>query len=84
MGGEDAYLLGTKEENDFPPYGEEISVGNLNMGEEAEFMSRVTTRPFTFGEGLDTYKQLSRNSRMAAKTIAKKVLNARSSKLKNK
>jgi len=44
------------------------------MGQEAEFMTRVQDRPFTFGEGLDTYKKLSRNERMAVRSIAKKVL----------
>jgi len=82
-GGKGAHLLGTNN-SEFPGLGEKIEVGDLKLGEEAEFMSRVNKRPFTFGEGLDTYKQLSRNSRMAAKTIAKKVLNARSSELKNK
>tara|TARA_R110000824_G_scaffold183784_3_gene364835 strand:+ start:927 stop:1553 length:627 start_codon:yes stop_codon:yes gene_type:complete len=72
-GGKEAYLLGTKEENDFPPKGEKISVGDLKMGEEAEFMSRVRGRPFTFDDDatpvLETYEQLSRNARWAVKKL---------------
>jgi len=71
--GVDAYLLGTNN-SDFPGFAQTISVGSLHMGEEAEFMTRVQDRPFTFREGLETYKQLSRNERMAVKSMAKKVL----------
>jgi hypothetical protein len=75
MGGKEAYLLGTKEENDFPPHGEEISVGNLKMGEEAEFMSRIKGRPFIFKEPLETYESLSRNSRWAVKKLCERARN---------
>jgi len=74
-GGKDAYLFGTKETNEFPPYGEGLSVGNLKMGEEAEFMSRVKGRPFTFTEDLETYEKLSRNSRWAVKKLVEKYKN---------
>ena len=76
-GGKGASLLGTNR-SEFPGLGESVPVGDLSLGAEAEFMSRVNKRPFTFGEGLDTYKQLSRNSRMAAKSIAKRVLSENS------
>ena len=69
-GGEESYLLGTKEGNDFPPYKEQISVGGLKMGKEAEFMSRVKGRPFVFKEELETYEKLSKNSRWAVKVLA--------------
>ena len=45
------------------------------MGEEAEFMSRVGGRPFTFKvkkEELETYEKLSKNSRWSVKMITEK------------
>lgn len=72
-GGEDAYLRGTNN-SEFPGYGNKVMVGKREFGREKEFMTKVRGRPFTFGEGLDTYKKLSRNERMAVKAIAKKVL----------
>lgn len=68
QGGKGAYLLGTNN-SEFPGLGEKISVGDLKMGEEAEFMTRVGGRPFTATEGLQTYKDLSRNERLAVKKI---------------
>ena len=70
QGGKDAYLLGTNN-SDFPGYGEKIKVGDLKMGKESEFMTRVGKRPFTFGEGLQTYRGLSRLEKMAVKSIKK-------------
>tara|TARA_R100000908_G_C3714015_1_gene119510 strand:+ start:210 stop:842 length:633 start_codon:yes stop_codon:yes gene_type:complete len=70
QGGKDAYLLGTNN-SDFPGYGEKVEVGNLKMGKEAEFMTRVNNRPFTFGEGLQTYRGLSRLEKMAVESIKK-------------
>jgi len=72
-GGQGAQLLGTNN-SEFPGLGMEIAVGDLKMGEESEFMTRVNNRPFTTAEGLETYKDLSRNERMAVKSIAKKIL----------
>jgi len=69
--GREAYLVGTSEKNEFPPYGEQLSVGNMKMGDEAEFMSKIRGRPFVFKEELETYEKLSRNSRWAVKQIAK-------------
>ena len=69
LGGKDAYLIGTREGNDFPPKGDRISVGDLKMGEESEFMSRVGKRPFVFKEELETYENLSRNSKWAVKKL---------------
>ena len=69
IGGKDAYLIGTREGNDFPPKGDRMSVGNLKMGEESEFMSRVGKRPFVFKEELETYDKLSKNSRWAIKKL---------------
>ena len=48
------------------------SVGNLKMGEEAEFMSKVKGRPFIFKEELETYDKLSRNAKWAVKKMAEK------------
>ena len=72
-GGSGAYLLGTNN-SEFPGLGQQISVGDIKMGKESEFMTRVGKRPFTFAEGLETYNDLSKNERMAVKNIAKKIL----------
>ena len=73
QGGKAAYLYGTNE-SDFPGYGEKVELGDLKMGKEAEFMTRVNKRPFTFGEGLETYGKLSRLEKMAVKSIRKQLL----------
>jgi len=72
-GGQDAFLHGTNH-SEFPGYDNKVVVGNLKLGEDAEFMTRTQGRPFTFTESLETYKTLSRNERMAVKSIAKKIL----------
>ena len=72
-GGQDAYLLGTRQGNDFPPYGQQITLGNVKMGGEAEFMSRVKGRPFVFDEPVvETYEKLSKNSRWAVKKLVER------------
>ena len=72
-GGQDAYLLGTRQGNDFPPYGQQITVGNVKMGGEAEFMSRVKGRPFVFDEPVvETYEKLSKNSKWAVKKLVER------------
>tara|TARA_R100001443_G_scaffold109866_1_gene121477 strand:- start:1074 stop:1658 length:585 start_codon:yes stop_codon:yes gene_type:complete len=68
-GGKDAYLYGTSETNDFPPFQEKQLVGSLKMGEEDEFMTRVSGRPFIFKEELETYDNLSKNSKWALKKM---------------
>ena len=73
MGGKGAYLIGTREGNDFPPFGERITVGDLKMGREDEFMSKVKGRPIVFKEELDTYEKLSRNSKWAVKKMVEQV-----------
>jgi hypothetical protein len=73
QGGKAAYLYGTNE-SDFPGYGEKVKVGDLKMGKESEFMTRVGKRPFTFGEGLETYDKLSRLEKMAVKSIREQLL----------
>lgn len=72
-----AYLFGTSETNTFPPYGDKYDVGDLKLGKEDEFMTRVKNRPLTFKkepleEELETYAKLSRNSKWMVKTIAQK------------
>ena len=57
-----------------PGLGQKVSVGDAKFGGEAEFMSRVGNRPVTFAEGLEIYKDLSRNQRMAVMAITKKFL----------
>ena len=73
-GAQDAYLLGTSPEGEFPQYGKKESVGALKMGDEAEFMSRVDGRPYTFSpkemnEELEVFENLSRNAKMAVKSM---------------
>lgn len=72
-GGKDAYLHGTNK-SQFPGLDQKIKVGDLKMGDESEFMTRVGGRPFTFAEGLETYKSISRLERMAVKSLSKLVL----------
>ena len=77
-GAQDAYLLGTSPEGEFPQYGKKESVGALKMGDEAEFMSRVKGRPYTFSpdkkvnEELEVFENLSRNAKMAVKSMMSK------------
>lgn len=75
-----AYLFGTNETNTFPPYGEKQSVGDLKMGKESEFMTKVKRRPFTFKEELETYAKLSRNSKWSVKKIAEQFKNSKKDK----
>jgi len=79
QGGEGAYLYGTNN-SDFPGLDSSVEVGSFIGGEEAEFMTRVRKRPFTFKEEkeqfvLETYESHSRNARWAIRAIAKRVLN---------
>ena len=48
IGAKAAYLLGTSPAGEYPTYEDQESVGSLKMGEESEFMSRVSGRPVTF------------------------------------
>jgi len=73
QGGKDAYLMGTNN-SDYPGHGEKEVVGNLKMGEEAEFMTRVKGRPYTFTESLETFKGLTRLEKMAVKSICKRLI----------
>ena len=78
QGGNGAYLYGTNK-TDYPGIDSTIEVGDFFGGSEAEFMTRVRGRPIVFKEGkgeykLDIYENHSRNSRMAIRAIAKRVL----------
>jgi len=74
-GGEGAHLIGTNNA-EFPGYGEKSMQGDLSMGQEAEFMTRIKNRPFTTKESveLETYNQLPRLQRMAVRAIQKRIL----------
>ena len=72
-GGTGAYLFGTREGNEFPEFGEKVSVGDLKLGMGDEFMSKVKGRPFIFKEELETYDRLSKNSRWAVKKVVEDV-----------
>jgi hypothetical protein len=69
-GGQDAYVYGTNNTS-YPGLDQTTIVGSLKLGHEGEFMTRVGNRPLTFTEGLETYKGLSRQERMAVKSLAK-------------
>jgi hypothetical protein len=74
-GGKDSFLIGTNNSS-FPGLGNTISVGDFKGGEEAEFMTRVNDRPFTFKEGeqelqLESFNSLSRLEKMAVRSMAK-------------
>lgn len=76
-GGKEAFLLGTNN-SDFPGLGNKIGLGDFKGGEEAEFMTRVNDRPFTFKEGeeelqLESFNSLSRLEKMAVRSMAKNV-----------
>jgi hypothetical protein len=75
QGGKDAYLMGTNN-SDFPGRGAKEVVGNLKMGKEAEFMTRVKGRPYTFTvtESLETFKGLTRLEKMAVRSICKRLI----------
>lgn len=73
QGGKGAYLYGTNK-SEFPGLDGQVSVGDLKMGSEAEFMTRANKRPFSFAESLEEYSSLSRMEKMAVKAIAKEVL----------
>ena len=76
QGGKGVYLVGTNN-SDYPGLGNKETVGDLKFGEEgSEFGTRVGGRPFTTSESLEleTYQKLSRNERMAVRSIAKRVL----------
>ena len=60
--------------SEFPGLDQKVNVGSLKMGGEDEFMTRVDNRPFTFGEGLETLKSLSRIERMAIDALVKVIL----------
>lgn len=74
-GGQGAHLIGTNNA-EFPGYGKKSMQGDLSMGQEAEFMTRIKNRPFTTKESveLETYNQLPRLQRMAVRAIQKRIL----------
>jgi hypothetical protein len=69
-GGQDAYLLGIRQGNDFPPYGQQITVGNVKMGGEADLSRRLL---LDFDEPVvETYEKLSKNSKWAVKKLVER------------
>ena len=74
-GGEGVHLIGTNNA-EFPGYGKKHMTGDLSMGQEGEFMTRINNRPFTTKEGveLETYEKLPRLQRMAVRAIQKRIL----------
>jgi len=81
QGAKGAYLYGTNN-TEFPGLDQTITVGDAKFGEDAEFMSRVKKRPFTFKEDkLEVYEDLSKNQRMAVKAIAQPFINEMKKKI---
>jgi hypothetical protein len=78
-GGKGAYLYGTNN-HEFPGYGESYEAGDFAGGEEAEFMSRVGGRPYTYteelqeGVKLETIDDHGRNARWVIRKMADKIL----------
>jgi hypothetical protein len=75
-GGDEAYLLGTNN-SEWPGLGNREMVGKFRAGREAEFMTKVNNRPFDFvplDENLETYKELSRNSKWVVSLKGRKTL----------
>ena len=73
QGGDGAYLLGTNN-SEWPGLGNKEMVGKFRAGEEAEFMTKVKKRPVTFGENLQVFSDLPRNSKWIVSIRAKKLL----------
>ena len=80
-GGKGAYLYGTNKFEEFPGPGESAVMGDFKGGEEAEFMSRVSGRPYAFGEALneeiilETLADHGRNARWVIRKMSNKILN---------
>ena len=74
QGGVGAYLLGTNNTL-FPGYGGQEPVGDYTPGREAEFMSRVRGRPFTFREvkDMETFNDLSTNAKWVVAKITERL-----------
>jgi len=74
QGGKGAYLYGTNDTS-FPGLGNTETVGDFGAGKEAEFMSRIRGRPFTFKEAneMETFDSLSRNAKWVVAKIAERL-----------
>lgn len=68
--GQDAYLVGTSETAEWPPFGEKVSVGKPAMGKLSQFMSRVKNRPFVFESVKGIQPPTTRNGLWALNKIA--------------
>lgn len=84
-GSKGAFLYGTNR-SEFPGFGNKIEVGDLKMGSESEFMTRVDKRPFSFNESVDykeklqLFSELNRMEKMAVQAIANGAKRKRESK----
>ena len=74
QGGGGSYLLGTNDTS-FPGLGNTETVGDYSPGREAEFMSRIRGRPFTFKEvkEMETFDGLSRNAKWVVAKITERL-----------
>ena len=80
QGGEGAYLYGTNN-FEWPGLDKKIFPGKLGFGKEAEFMTKVHGRPYTFttpedsiDESLQTYSKASRMGKWAITVVAQPLL----------
>lgn len=73
QGGDGAYLLGTNN-SEWPGLGNREMVGKFRAGEEAEFMTKVKKRPFTFNENLQTFSDLPKNSKWVVSLRGRRLL----------
>lgn len=73
-GGQEAFLYGTNNSSNIG-LNNKVSIGNISMGKESEFMTKVKGRPFTT-ESIDltTYQKCSRLERIAVSANARRVL----------
>jgi hypothetical protein len=69
QGGDNNYLFGTNK-SDFPGYDEKIELEHFKPGIEAEFMTKVSGRPFA----LESFGDLQINSKRIVKEFAKPIL----------
>lgn len=74
-GGQESFLVGTNNAP-FPGYGNVVPLGDLDMGKEAEYMTRVNKRPFALRETveLETFQELPRLQRMCVDAIKRSYL----------
>lgn len=73
QGGDNIYLYGTRQDNDYPPYHQTQDLGSIALGKSGQFMSRVGGRPFVVEANQMTSKETySRPQLMAMEALISK------------